>query len=56
MVTTTTAAENCSACSVKTVIEETEFVDKLQSMVDYGNSHVLHSFKVKIEFDEEGDI
>jgi hypothetical protein len=49
------AAENCGACSVRTIMEETEFIAKLKSMVDYGNSHVLRTFKVKIEFDE-GDL
>jgi hypothetical protein len=34
-------------------MEDTEFVDNLESLVKYGNSHVLHSFKVRIEFDQE---
>jgi hypothetical protein len=49
-------AENCESCSVRTIIEEAEFIGKLQSMADYGNLHILKSFKIKLEFDEEGGL
>ena len=57
MATTTVKfkAENCSPCSVRTIIEETEFVHELQSMVEYGNSHVLHSFKIRLQMEDLGD-
>lgn len=48
--------EDCAACSVKTVVEETEYIDLVQSIIEYGNAHVLHSFKVRLLMDEgEGD-
>ena len=51
--TPTATATSCDVCSVRTIIEEMEFIDKLQSMVEYGNSHVLHSFRVRLLMDDD---
>ncbi len=50
----TATATSCNHCSVKTVIDETKFIDKLQSLVEYGNSHVLHSFKIRLQMEDLG--
>jgi hypothetical protein len=44
--------ENCPACSVRRIIEETENIDKLAYQVEYLNAHILHSFKVRLVIDE----
>jgi hypothetical protein len=36
---------------VSTIIIETEFIDLLQTLVDYGNTHVLESFNVRLEME-----
>ena len=45
--------ENCDVCDVNKILEETAYLEKLQSEVEYGNAQVFRSFKIKIEMEEE---
>ena len=38
---------------VKKIIQETKFVDLVQSLVEYGNSSILESFKIVIEMEQD---
>jgi hypothetical protein len=37
--------------SIKQLNQETELVDTLQMLVDYGNANILKSFKIRLEMD-----
>jgi hypothetical protein len=37
----------------KKIIRETALIDIIQSLVDYGNSSVLESFKIRIEMEQD---
>ena len=39
----------CISEPVSTMIREIEFVDLLQSLVQYGNVHIFESFQVELE-------
>jgi hypothetical protein len=39
--------------SAKKVMEEIQFVDELQLLTDYGNSHKLRSFKIRLVMEED---
>lgn len=45
-----------SIVSPQTIIVESEFTNMLQLLVDYGNSNVYKSFKIRLEIEEENII
>jgi hypothetical protein len=45
--------EDCHDCSFKTLMEETECMKELKSIVDYLNLRKFRSFQVSLKMDEE---
>jgi hypothetical protein len=45
----------CLSQPVKKIMQEIGFIDKLQSLVEYGNLHVFESFKIRIQMENEDE-
>lgn len=45
--------EPCNNCSARRIIRETQYLDKIQRMVERGNANEFFSFKARLELELE---